>query len=122
MALTWVKGVKEIWQEGDMLVSLSGQTIKQGLRKRAPLENVLVSSLKVEIVLLKGIFQETTAQNERKMHPTLYWLGILTIIGLFARFEVAITQVANNWVGQLLFIFILLVEIIAVLAWTASAG
>ena len=119
---SYIKAVKNARQEGDMLVCLAGHKVSSGVRKRIPLEIALVSSLRMPVILLTGIYQEPEEKSDDWLHTALYWSVTLVILSLFTWFEMAITQAANNWVGQLLLILTILVEAGTIVVWTANAG
>jgi len=123
---SYIKAVKNARQEGDMLVCMAGNKVSNGLAfrlgKRVPLEIALVDSLRMPVILLTGIYQEQEEKSNDWLRTALYWSVTLAILALFTWFEMAITQAASNWVGQLLLILTILIEAWAVVVWTATAG
>lgn len=119
---SYIKAVKNARQEGDMLVCLAGHKVSSGFRKCAPFEIALVDSLRLPVILLTGIYQEPEEKTNDWLQTALYWSVTLVILALFTGFEMAITQAASNWVGQLLLILTILIEAGTVVVWTANAG
>ncbi len=119
---SYIKAVKNACQDGDMLVCLAGHKVSNGFRKRLPLEIALVDSLHMPVILLTGIYQEPEEKTRDGLRAALYWSVTLAILALFTWFEMAITQAASNWVGQLLLIVMILLEALTVVVWTANAG
>jgi hypothetical protein len=116
------RAVRDIHQDGDMLVCLAGHKAANGHWKHLPIETALVKSLHMPVILLTGIYQETELMGSSWRRSALYWSVTLVILALFTRFEMAITDASNNWVGQLLLIFTVLVETGVIIIWTANAG
>ena len=119
---TYIHAIKDTCREGDMLVCLAGYKVPRKLGWPQALEIALINSLRMPIIVLTGIYQEPEEESDGRFKGVFFWGGILAILALFAGFEVAITNTANNWAGQLLLIFTLLVETVIILIWTAHAG
>ena len=111
---SWVEAVKNIYQDGDMIVCIAEQTV--GLRRR-PLSQVLESTLKAPIYILSDA--KPAAGLSTLLSQVIAWSGFLGIIAGFFLLQVKITQLPKDWSQTLLFILLLIPELGLIWVWNS---
>ena len=109
----WVKQVRKIWLEGDIVACYGGQ--KVGLMRKS-LDQVLKSNLEATIYILADS-QPAEKQNSNFLSRAFFWLGSLAIIAGFFLAEVKIVQMPQDWAHTTLIYLCLVVEAAFIWLW-----
>ena len=111
----WVKQVRKVWMEGDIVACYAGQ--KVGIMRKS-LDQVLKSNLKATIYILSN-YQPAVNQNSKFISQALFWSGSLAIIGGFLWAEVKIVQLPQDWAHDALIYSCVIVEIVLIFLWNS---
>jgi hypothetical protein len=111
----WVKQVRKIVREGDVVACYADQ--KTRLMHRS-LDEVIHSRLNVPVYILADT-QSGKAPKPRLLSRALFWSGPLTIIGGFFWAEAKLIQLPQDWAHTALIYVAVLIEIILVAFWNS---
>jgi hypothetical protein len=109
----WVRQVKKVWMEGDILACYTGQ--KVGLMRK-PLDQVLKSSMNATIYPISD-YHPAQHPNSTFISKLLLWLGSLAIIGGFLWAEIKIVQLPQDLAHNVLIYACIVVEIVFIWLW-----
>jgi hypothetical protein len=108
--LDWVRGVKTLLRENDMLACYSDETI--GLRQR-PLADILSRSFSVPVYTFTGLHSAQPGRSGR-WSQAFGWVGSVAIIAGFLAVQARIVTSAQGWVQTTLMLITLLAEVGAI--------
>jgi hypothetical protein len=111
----WVKQVRRVWVEGDVVACYSGH--KVGLMRKS-LDQVLKDKLEATIYILSD-HQSVRNPKRTFLSQSFLWLGSLAIIGGFFWAEVRISQMPQDWAHTLLIYVCIFMEIILIFMWNS---
>jgi hypothetical protein len=115
---TWLNAVKSNWREGDVLVCFTEQ--RAGMRSRT-LSQLLESNFAATIYVLDDLSQPDRAQSNWKS-SVMAWMGSIGIILGFLWLQVKIYPSSSNWMGTVLLLLSIPVEIWLVWIWNSLFG
>jgi hypothetical protein len=119
---SWLKIARQVWQPGDLLVCPAEQAIATGIGKRTPLAIALVSAFKAPVYRLKGFYQQPPASLPNWIKAIPYWIVILATIAGFFKFEAMVDASVKGWIGQVLLLVIVAIEIGLIYLWASLIG
>jgi hypothetical protein len=110
----WLRQVKRVWMEGDIVACYAGQ--KVGLMRRS-LDQVLRSNLKTTIYLLSDY--QPAQPGSTFMSQITFWLGSTAIIGGFLLADIKIIQLPQDWAHSTLIYACLAAEVAIIWLWNS---
>jgi hypothetical protein len=115
---SWEKSLRKMMLTGDLIVCPAETTLARGLRKRETLSKALSRSLAVPVYILRGFFPDSRSNGRVTWKRLPFWLMIIATFAGFFEFEAVSNLIDKGWPGQVLTIFLVLMEfgIIYVLA------
>lgn len=114
----WLNAVKSNWLEGDVLVCFTEQ--RAGTRRR-PLSQLLESNFAATIYMLDNLSQPDHTQANWKS-AAMAWAGSIGIILGFFWLQVKIDQASSNWMGMVVLMLSIPVEILLIWIWNSLFG
>ena len=109
----WVRQVRKIWREGDVVACYAGQ--KVGFMRK-PLDQILRSSLEAPIYILSD-YQPVRNPKRTFASQFFFWLGSLAIVGGFLWVEVRLVQLPQDWAHNALIYVCLVAEVAFIWLW-----
>ena len=119
---SWLKIARQVWQPGDLLVCPAEQDISTGIGKRTPLGLALASALKAPVYRLKGFYQHPKTGLPHWVKAIPYWVVLLATIAGFFKFEAMVDAAVKGWMGQVLLLIIVAIEIGLIYLWSSLIG
>ncbi|MEM5773456.1 MAG: hypothetical protein AAGU05_00535 [Anaerolineaceae bacterium] len=111
----WMKIIKEIWREGDLIICLEAHQDPRFLFQMTSLGRKIFSAYQFPVLLHQGIPLWDRPAHQKTLREILAWLLFLGTIGLFSYLQVQVDQSIHDWVGQLLLCITLVVEFFLIL-------
>jgi len=119
---SWLKIARQVWQPGDLLVCPAEQDISTGIGKHTPLGLALAATFKAPVYRLKGFYQQPKAGLPNWIKALPYWVILLTTIAGFFKFEATVDASVKGWVGRVLLLVIVAIEIGLIYLLTSLIG
>jgi hypothetical protein len=119
---SWLKIARQVWKPGDLLVCPAEQAISTGIGKRSALALALASTFKAPVYRLKGFYQQPKAGIPNWIKTIPYWVVLLATIAGFFKFEAVVDASVKGWVGRILLLIIVAIEIGLIYLWTSLLG
>jgi hypothetical protein len=119
---SWVKAVKPLLKQDDLLVCPSGQTAMVGWGKKVSLEAALSSAIKKPVHVIPSFFQSGAQPRLAWVRRLPFWVGLVIILASFFFLEVDVNRSITDWTGQVILIGLILVEITLLYWWTSITG
>lgn len=119
---SWLKIARQVYQPGDVLVCPTEQTIAAGIGKCKPLGLALASTLKAPVYRLKDFYQQPAAVLPNWIKAIPYWIVVLATIAGFFKFEAVVNASVKGWVGTILLLVIVTIEVGLIYLWTSLIG
>jgi hypothetical protein len=111
----WVKQVRKIVREGDVVACYADQKTRV---MRRSLDEAISSRLNVPVYILADA-QSGKAPKPRVLSRVLFWSGPLAIIGGFFWAEAKLVQLPQDWAHTALIYVAVLIEIVLVAFWNS---
>jgi len=115
----WIKAVKKVWQEGDLLVCIEGHRTPTFPFRRKKLAPHLVATLGVPVYVLTGIYIGDEPMQWNRGRELLIWVLAIAMIVLFGFLQFFIDRTFGKSVATLLFFLSVVVEIL--LLWKLNS-
>jgi hypothetical protein len=119
---SWLKIARQVWQPGDLLVCPAEQDISTGIGKHSSLGLALASALKAPVYRLKGFYAKPPAGIPNWVKAIPYWVVLFATIAGFFKFEAVVDASVKGWIGRVLLLGIVAVEIGLIYLWTSLIG
>jgi len=119
---SWLKIARQVWQPGDVLVCPAEQAISTGIAKRKPLGLALATALKAPVYQLKDFYQPPAPGLPNWIKAIPYWVVLLATIAGFFKFEAVVDASVKGWIGTLLLLVIVTIEVGLIYLWTSLIG
>jgi hypothetical protein len=119
---SWEKSLHKMMLVGDLIVCPAETTIRKGLRQQETLSQALSRSLAFPVYILRGFFPEKVPSHRLSWKRLPFWVLIVVIFVGFFEFEAVSDLVDKGWPGQVLTIFLVLIEFAFIYIWASFAG
>lgn len=113
----WLRAIRGLWQEGDLIICHQEQNITGWGFKRLPLAEALVVNLSAPVYVLTGFCPELPEDEPGPAGRLLDWLRPFLIIAVFCLLQIQIEQSLTNWLYYVLMILSILVELALLAIW-----
>ena len=111
----WVKQVRKIVHQGDVIACYSGQ--KVGIMGKS-LDQILSSKLEAPIYILSDYHSRRNSKSTL-ISRTLFWLGSIAIIGGFLWAEMNVAELAQDWAHTALIYICIFIEVALIYGWNS---
>ena len=120
---SWSKALRQYWQQMDMILCPAEVTMPNFLGKIVFLSQILSDRLKAPVYTFSGLYKLLQKkQRPAWLRKLPFWLGFLLIVSTSFYFEIDVDQIAHGWVGQILLVMVVIIEIGLIYFWTLIAG
>jgi hypothetical protein len=109
---SWVQAVKEIWQEGDLLVCIQGHRTASSLLARTELGQHLVSALGVPVYVLTAVQLSNEPIKWNHWREMLVWLSAIAVMVLFGFLQAFIVRNLQDSVSTSVLILSVVLEVL----------
>jgi hypothetical protein len=122
-ASSWDKVLHKYWQQMDMILCPAEITISNLLGRTILLSQVLSDRLKAPVYTFSGLYKPVQRrQMPLWMGKLPFWIGFFLIVSICFYFEADVDQLTRGWVGQVLLIMVVIIEIGLIYFWNLIAG
>jgi len=111
----WVRQVKKLWREGDIVACYANQ--KVGIMRRT-LDQILHSSLNMPVYILAEA-RPVKKSKSTFLSQFFFWSGSLAIIGGFFWVEARLIQLPQDWAYSALIYICIFAEFALILLWNS---
>jgi hypothetical protein len=108
---SWSKALRLLLGPTDALFCPVEKTIMYRWFSKRPLSQTLQADLNREVLPLSGFYTDNTPHLPHWVHQIPFWIGCLLTLGIFSVLEFDVNRMASGWVGQLVFIGLVLAEV-----------
>ena len=119
---SWVKAVRPLLGQDDLLVCPTGQTAAVGWGKKVSLEAALSSAIKKPVHVIPSFFQTSPQPRLDWVRRLPFWIGLAIILASFFLLEVDVNRSITDWTGQVILIGLILVEAGLLYGWASITG
>ena len=120
---SWEKSLRKMVLVGDLIVCPAETTLRKGLRQQEEtLGQALSCSLAFPVYILHGFFPEKVSGHRLSWKRLPFWVLIVAIFVGFFEFEAVSDLVDKGWPGQVLTIFLVLIEFAFIYFLASFAG
>lgn len=106
----WIKIIKGIRREGDLLICLEDHQDQQFLVRRIPLGRKIFLTFQVPVLIHRGIHLWERSPFQKTIREIAAWFSFIVTIGLFTVLQVKVDQSLTGWLGRLFLCLTLVVE------------
>jgi hypothetical protein len=108
---SWSKALRPILGPTDELICPVEKSTSYRLFGKQPLIQILQSDLRREVLPLSGFYTDHTPHLPDWFRQVPFWIGCLLTLGIFSVLEFDVNHMASGWVGQVVFIGLVMIEI-----------
>jgi hypothetical protein len=119
---SWDKALRPFWRQTDLILCPAETQHYNFWGRDVPLSQFLSDRLKVPVYTFSGLYQSSVNRLPFWLRKIPFWLGFLLIVAAGFYFESDVDQTTLGWVGQILLIFVVILEISLLYIWTLIAG
>jgi hypothetical protein len=116
------RALRPYWQQTDMILCPAEKNIENLFGNMTPLSQALSDRLKVPVYTFCGLYKYSSRQLPAWQRQLPFWLGFLLIVAISFYFETDVDQIVRGWVGQILLVMVMIIEIGLIYLWTLIAG
>jgi hypothetical protein len=118
----WANTLQSILEPGDVILCPQEQTIRTGALRVIPMDDYIQNTLKYPVHTIAGFYQPGRARLSHWLQGLKFWAGILIIMAGFFWVEANLDAGAHGVAGTVMLMMAVLLEIGAIVAWSAISG
>lgn len=108
--LAWKDALKEIWQEGDLIICLEDHKVQHFLVWSISLGKKIFSELRVPVLLYQDIHVWGRTPFQKAARELAAWALVIGTILLFTMFLIQIDRSITGWMGRVFICLTVIVE------------